>query len=86
MVTNEVKKRLDHQVALQNLHRRMEQEHLVNWVEQSVIKSIPHCRYREYGHSIDTSLYLYKGSICLKLKAFFVLREEIEYEWAYLKG
>lgn len=40
MVTNEVKKRLDYQVALQNLHRRMEQEHLVNWVEQSVVKSI----------------------------------------------
>lgn len=40
MVTNEVKKRLDYQVDLQNLHRRMEQEHLVNWVEQNVIKSI----------------------------------------------
>uniref|UniRef100_A0A673MVW4 ATP synthase subunit b n=1 Tax=Sinocyclocheilus rhinocerous TaxID=307959 RepID=A0A673MVW4_9TELE len=40
MVTNEVKKRLDYQVELQNLHRRMEQEHMVNWVEQSVIKSI----------------------------------------------
>ncbi|KAI7797847.1 ATP synthase F(0) complex subunit B1, mitochondrial [Triplophysa rosa] len=40
MVTNEVKKRMDYQVALQNLHRRMEQEHLVNWVEQNVIKSI----------------------------------------------
>lgn len=40
MVTNEVKKRLDYQVELQNLHRRMEQEHMVNWVEQNVIKSI----------------------------------------------
>ncbi|XP_016119242.1 ATP synthase F(0) complex subunit B1, mitochondrial-like [Sinocyclocheilus grahami] len=40
MVTNEVKKRLDYQVELQNLHRRMELEHMVNWVEQSVIKSI----------------------------------------------
>ncbi|XP_056629355.1 ATP synthase F(0) complex subunit B1, mitochondrial [Triplophysa dalaica] len=40
MVTNEVKKRLDYQVALQNLNRQMEQEHLVNWVEQNVIKSI----------------------------------------------
>ncbi|XP_051950242.1 ATP synthase F(0) complex subunit B1, mitochondrial [Xyrauchen texanus] len=40
MVTNEVKKRLDFQVELQKLHRRMEQEHLVNWVEQNVIKSI----------------------------------------------
>lgn len=40
MVTNEVKKRLDYQVALQNLQRRMEQEHMVNWVEQNVIKSI----------------------------------------------
>ncbi|KAG7283898.1 hypothetical protein CRUP_034085 [Coryphaenoides rupestris] len=40
MVTNEVKKRLDYQVALQNLHRQMEQEHMVNWVEKSVIGSI----------------------------------------------
>merc|ERR1712212_1069402 len=40
MVTNEVKKRLDYQVALQNLHRRMEQEHMVKWVEQNVIQSI----------------------------------------------
>lgn len=40
MVTNEVKKRLDYQVALQQMQRRMEQEHMVDWVEQSVIKSI----------------------------------------------
>ncbi|KAK6470436.1 ATP synthase F(0) complex subunit B1 [Huso huso] len=40
MVTNEVKKRLDYQIALQNLQRRMEQEHLVSWVEKSVVKSI----------------------------------------------
>ncbi|XP_072536995.1 ATP synthase F(0) complex subunit B1, mitochondrial [Salminus brasiliensis] len=40
MVTREVKKRLDYQVELQNLQRRMEQEHMVNWVEQNVIKSI----------------------------------------------
>ncbi|KAL2104066.1 hypothetical protein ACEWY4_000934 [Coilia grayii] len=40
MVTNEVKKRLDYQIELQNLHRRMEQEHMVDWVEKNVIKSI----------------------------------------------
>ncbi|KAJ3585842.1 hypothetical protein NHX12_012250 [Muraenolepis orangiensis] len=40
MVTNEVKKRMDYQIALQNLHRQMEQEHMVNWVEKSVIGSI----------------------------------------------
>ncbi|KAI1890725.1 hypothetical protein AGOR_G00156590 [Albula goreensis] len=40
MVTNEVKKRLDYQIDLQNLHRRMQQEHMVNWVEKSVIGSI----------------------------------------------
>lgn len=40
MVTNEVKKRLDYQVALQNLHRQMEKEHMVNWVEKSVVSSI----------------------------------------------
>ncbi|XP_067096071.1 ATP synthase F(0) complex subunit B1, mitochondrial [Osmerus mordax] len=40
MVHNEVKKRLDYQLALQNLHRRMEQEHMVNWVEKNVINSI----------------------------------------------
>ena len=40
MVTNEVKRRLDYQIALQDLNRRMEQEHLVNWVEKNVIGSI----------------------------------------------
>lgn len=40
MVTNEVKRRLDYQIALQDLHRRMEQEHMVNWVQKSVIGSI----------------------------------------------
>jgi len=40
MVTNEVKKRMDYQIELQRLHLRMEQEHMVNWVENSVIKSI----------------------------------------------
>ncbi|XP_070695562.1 ATP synthase F(0) complex subunit B1, mitochondrial [Pempheris klunzingeri] len=39
-VTNEVKRRLDYQIALQDLHRRMEQEHMVNWVEKSVVSSI----------------------------------------------
>lgn len=40
MVTNEVRRRLDYQIALQDLHRRMEQEHMINWVEKSVISSI----------------------------------------------
>lgn len=40
MVTNEVKRRLDYQVALQNLHIQMEKEHMVKWVEKSVIGSI----------------------------------------------
>ncbi|CAF91524.1 unnamed protein product, partial [Tetraodon nigroviridis] len=40
MVTNEVKRRLDYQIALQDLHRRLEKEHMVNWVEKSVVSSI----------------------------------------------
>ncbi|XP_066559485.1 ATP synthase peripheral stalk subunit b, mitochondrial [Amia ocellicauda] len=40
MVTNEVKKRLDYQVAMQHLQRRLAQEHMVSWVEKSVVKSI----------------------------------------------
>lgn len=40
MVTNEVKRRLDYQIALQNLQRRLEQEHMINWVEKSVVGSI----------------------------------------------
>ncbi|KAG7477662.1 hypothetical protein MATL_G00072000 [Megalops atlanticus] len=40
MVTNEVKKRLDYQIDVQNLHRRLQQEHMVDWVEKSVVKSI----------------------------------------------
>lgn len=40
MMYNAVKKRLDYQVGLQHLQRRLAQEHMVNWVEKSVIQSI----------------------------------------------
>ncbi|XP_072306214.1 ATP synthase F(0) complex subunit B1, mitochondrial [Eucyclogobius newberryi] len=40
MVTHEVKRRLDYQVSLQALHRRMEQEHMINWIEKSVVGSL----------------------------------------------
>nr|XP_060628790.1 ATP synthase F(0) complex subunit B1, mitochondrial [Anolis sagrei ordinatus] len=39
-VYSEVKKRLDYQIALQHLKRRMEQDHMINWVEQNVRQSI----------------------------------------------
>lgn len=39
-VYSEVKKRLDYQVALQHLLRSKEQEHMINWVEKSVVQSI----------------------------------------------
>ncbi|KFP74655.1 hypothetical protein N310_00680, partial [Acanthisitta chloris] len=40
MVYNEVKKRLDYQVAMQNLKRQKEQDHMIQWVEKNVIQSI----------------------------------------------
>lgn len=49
MVTNAVKKRLDYQIALQHLHRQMEQEHLINWVEKKVISSITP---QQVGHGL----------------------------------
>ncbi|XP_046845104.1 ATP synthase F(0) complex subunit B1, mitochondrial-like [Xenia sp. Carnegie-2017] len=39
-VHNEVKKRLDYQVELQDLKKRLEQEHIINWVKDAVVKSI----------------------------------------------
>ncbi|XP_061488013.1 ATP synthase F(0) complex subunit B1, mitochondrial [Rhineura floridana] len=39
-VYREVKKRLDYQVALQDLKRSMEQDHMINWVERNVRQSI----------------------------------------------
>lgn len=39
-VYNEVKKRLDYQVAMQNLKRQKEQDHMIQWVEKSVVQSI----------------------------------------------
>ncbi|XP_068015678.1 ATP synthase F(0) complex subunit B1, mitochondrial [Melanerpes formicivorus] len=39
-VYNEVKKRLDYQVAMQTLRRQKEQEHMIQWVEKSVVQSI----------------------------------------------
>ncbi|KAI3356832.1 hypothetical protein L3Q82_003485 [Scortum barcoo] len=53
MVTNEVKRRLDYQVALQDLHRRMEQEHMVNWVEKSVVSSITAQQRKEYSETLN---------------------------------
>jgi len=47
MVTNEVKKRMDYQIAVQNLNRQMEQEHMVNWVEKSVVSSITPMQEKE---------------------------------------
>ncbi|NXK34392.1 AT5F1 synthase, partial [Piprites chloris] len=40
MVYNEVKKRLDYQVAMQTLKRQKEQDHMIQWVEKNVIQSI----------------------------------------------
>ncbi|XP_068029534.1 ATP synthase F(0) complex subunit B1, mitochondrial [Anomalospiza imberbis] len=40
MVYNEVKKRLDYQVAMQTLKRQKELDHMVQWVEKSVVQSI----------------------------------------------
>ncbi|XP_033629141.1 ATP synthase F(0) complex subunit B1, mitochondrial-like [Asterias rubens] len=40
MVNDEIKKRLDYQVELDNMNKRMEQVHMVRWIEQNVIKSI----------------------------------------------
>ncbi|XP_053313580.1 ATP synthase F(0) complex subunit B1, mitochondrial [Spea bombifrons] len=39
-VYNDVKKRLDYQVALQHLQRRKEQDHMINWIEKNVVQSI----------------------------------------------
>uniref|UniRef100_A0A671E3E6 ATP synthase subunit b n=1 Tax=Rhinolophus ferrumequinum TaxID=59479 RepID=A0A671E3E6_RHIFE len=39
-VYREVKNRLDYQIAVQNMMRRKEQEHMINWVEKHVVQSI----------------------------------------------
>ncbi|NXY06817.1 AT5F1 synthase, partial [Pteruthius melanotis] len=39
-VYNEVKKRLDYQVAMQTLKRQKEQDYMIQWVEKNVVQSI----------------------------------------------
>lgn len=39
-VYREVKNRLDYQISVQNMMRRKEQEHMINWVEKHVVQSI----------------------------------------------
>uniref|UniRef100_A0A8C9D167 ATP synthase subunit b n=2 Tax=Panthera TaxID=9688 RepID=A0A8C9D167_PANLE len=39
-VYKEVKNRLDYHISVQNMMRRKEQEHMINWVENHVVQSI----------------------------------------------
>ena len=39
-VYREVKSRLDYHISAQNMMRRKEQEHMINWVEKHVVQSI----------------------------------------------
>ncbi|XP_008570164.1 PREDICTED: ATP synthase F(0) complex subunit B1, mitochondrial [Galeopterus variegatus] len=39
-VYKEVKNRLDYHISVQNMMRRKEQEHMINWVEKHVVQSI----------------------------------------------
>jgi len=69
MVTNEVKKRLDYQIALQHLHRRMEQEHMINWVEKSVVSSITPQQEKESIAKCITDLKALAKSVQAKATA-----------------
>ncbi|MGH0156145.1 UNVERIFIED_CONTAM: hypothetical protein FKN15_031193 [Acipenser sinensis] len=94
MVTNEVKKRLDYQIALQNLQRRMEQEHLVSWVEKSVVKSITPQQEKEsiakcitdlkIGYSPDGPVAQRSGSIS-RPSAKTIYQQRKEYAESMLK-
>ncbi|XP_072269047.1 ATP synthase F(0) complex subunit B1, mitochondrial [Pyxicephalus adspersus] len=57
-VYNDVKKRLDYQVALQHLLRRKEQEHMINWVEKNVVQSITPQQQKESIAKCITDLKL----------------------------
>jgi F-type H+-transporting ATPase subunit b len=39
-VYKEVKSRLDYHISVQDMMRRKEQEHMINWVEKNVVQSI----------------------------------------------
>jgi len=39
-VVREVKKRLDYQAEMEAFQRKTEQDHIIDWVEQEVVKSI----------------------------------------------
>lgn len=65
MVTNEVKRRLDYQIALQELHRQMEKEHMVNWVEKSVIGSISPQQVRTARSRCRVSVLVPPSPVCL---------------------
>uniref|UniRef100_A0A672YWD5 ATP synthase subunit b n=1 Tax=Sphaeramia orbicularis TaxID=375764 RepID=A0A672YWD5_9TELE len=81
MVTNEVKRRLDYQIALQDLHLRMEQEHMVNWVEKSVISSITPQQVSKYVQKLQlTDIVLRFISNCHFLNGLCNIRIFISYK------
>lgn len=53
-VYNEVKKRLDYQVALQNLKYQKEQDHMIQWVEKNVVQSITPQQVLAYFNLLDS--------------------------------
>lgn len=76
-VYREVKNRLDYHISVQNMMRRKEQEHMINWVEKHVVQSISAQQVCGVQKLLELYWFLLMGPCCCCLRIGVAVKESL---------